>query len=84
MGVYFGTFVLLISLVFLIFPKAMSKIMVSSRGVRVRKEKGKIKAGMPKTAVQMAGEKGSKIIIRVIGTILLIISIFAYLTTEFP
>ncbi|MFA6022466.1 MAG: hypothetical protein WC781_00075 [Candidatus Pacearchaeota archaeon] len=85
MGIITGTFGLIIGLLLILLPKPMSKFFVSARtGMSVRKKEGKLKAGLTNSLANSMGEKRAVILMRLIGVLLLILSIFAYMSPNAP
>jgi len=87
MGFIFGSIGLIIGLILIIFPKALSKILrlsPSRGGVEIRKENKKWKVGMSPTVEKCLGERNAVILLRIIGAACVIISIFTFLSDNSP
>lgn len=84
MGIIIGTFGLIIGLLFILFPKiAMNIFRLKGKGFH--KESGKTKFEIARPPLyKLTGEKNSIMIYRIVGIILVIISIFAYLSSNSP
>ena len=85
MGLILGSFALLISLIFLLFPKILSKIFhVGKTGLSFSKKEGKWSVGLAPSLSESVGEDKSILIMRSIGIVLLILTVFAFLDATMP
>ena len=81
-----GLFALIFGLILILFPKAMSKAFRIGAGpgvFRTRVENKKVKVGLQPTMSKEFGEEKAIIIMRVIGVIFIISSIFAFIYAPF-
>ena len=84
MGLIIGTFALIIGLLALIFPKLFMFIF-RGRGKGFHKENGKGKFEIARPPLhEIINERKAIMITRIIGVIILIVSIFAFLSPNAP
>lgn len=89
MGIVTGTFGLIVGLLLTFFPGPLSKFLVVGQYSIFGpvKEKGEIKIKSKRkipTIGELIGEKKSKIVLRSLGIICLVLSIFAYISPNAP
>lgn len=84
MGFIIGTFGLIIGLLALIFPKLFMNIF-RGRGKGFHKENGKTKFEIARPPFyELVNEKKAVMWTRIVGIILLVVSIFAYMSSSAP
>jgi len=84
MGIVIGTFALIIGLLALIFPKIFMNIF-RGRGKGFHKENGKTKFEIARPPFyELINEKKAIMWARIFGLIILVISVFAYLSPSAP
>ena len=86
MGIIFGTIELIVGLLLILFPGTMAKIWrIGPRPqFGFKKEKGKWKVGFSPTLEKAFGLKKAKFLVRVLGVIILIVSLITYLSPNAP
>lgn len=83
MGIITGSFGLILGLLFLIFPQVGIKLF-PSKGKGFHKEDGKVKFGIASPLDKSIGERKAKMFYRILGAILIVLSIFAFLSGSAP